>query len=159
MAKTNENTAYKVNATRWDIGAVIFGSVMFIFALAFFFAQPTISLFGTTVAVTHAMIAMGVLMGAMIWALVEMVTRPRRNILDLIIRFFGSFILGFFIGGFMAFYTQWGQYILIPAYSGNYLALAVLIMTFVLFLVLLIDAVYLHNKTWVKHKADKSVKA
>ena len=155
-AKTNENTMYKVNATRWDIGAVIFGSLMFIFALAFFFAQPTISLFGTTVAVTHAMIAMGVLMGAMFWAFIEMITRPRRSILDLLVRFFGAFILGFIIGGFMAYYTQWGQYVLIPAYSGNYLALAVLIMTFVLFVVLLIDAVYLHNKTWVKQKPGKA---
>lgn len=159
MAKTNENTAYMMNATRWDISAVIFGSFMLVFAMAFFFAQPTISLFGTTVAVTHAMIAMGVLVGAMFWAFIEMVTRPRHSILDLIVRFFGAFILGFLIGGFMAYYTQWGQYVLIPAYSGNYLALAVLIMTFALFVVLLIDAVYLHNKTWVKHKPGKPAKA
>lgn len=154
-----ENVMYKMNTTTWDIWASIFGAVIIFIGLAFFFAQPTVSVFGKNVAISHAMIILGTLIGAMIWMLVEMVTKPRQRFWDLLFRFFGSFIVGFFIGMFFAYYLMWGQYVLIPASNGNWLALAELILTFLFFVALVINAVYTHNKTFNKNHLKKKASA
>ena len=155
-AKAPANAEYRLNTLdpgTWDLATVIFGVVTIIIGLAFFFGNLTVSVDGTGVAISHAMVAFSLLVGAMVWALVEIVTRPsRRHLLTLVLRFFGSFVVGFAIGLFLAYYADVGQYIFVPALVAHQpLAIAELFMMFVVFMILVIDGVYLHSKTYIKH--------
>ena len=145
---------YKVNATTWDIWAIVFGIFDILFGLAFFFAAPTVSVFGKNVAVSHGMIVMAVIVGSIVWMLVEMLTMPKSHWYDILVRFFISYFVGFFVGAFLAYYMDWGQYVLIPALNGNVLALAELLATFAFFIAVTINAIYLHNKTFRKMKGS-----
>jgi hypothetical protein len=147
------NNMYRVNATRWDLAAVIFATIMILVELAALFVHPEISLVFGSAFVSQAIFAFGFLTGAMFWAMIELLTPARKHFTDLLVRFFGAFIIGFFVGGFLAYYFQFGQYILVPAMSGNMLALFELLGVFFVFVVLIIDAAWAHNKTFVSSKA------
>lgn len=154
----SDNTYWKVADSRWDRTAVIFAVLVSLLEMFLLFARPQISFFGTSQVITQALLAFGLLTGALLWALVELMTPARRHYTDLIFRFFGSFIVGFFLGAYLAYYFNFGQYILVPIYSGNVLALYETFGIFFVFIVLVSDAAWAHNKAFLKHKDRKNMK-
>ena len=99
MAKTknkgamNNNTTFKVYRASWDSVAIVFAVIVIMLELVFLFAKPTVSLFGTTVAVTSGFVAFAGVTGAMFWAIVEVMTPPRKHRLDIFLRFFSGGLL------------------------------------------------------------------
>ena len=145
----NNNTTFKVYRASWDSVAIVFAVIVIMLELVFLFAKPTVSLFGTTVAVTSGFVAFAGVTGAMFWAIVEVMTPPRKHRLDIFLRFFGSFIVGFFIGGFLGFYFKFGQLVLVPSYSGNPFALFEVFAIFVAVVILVSNAAWAHNKGFI----------
>ncbi len=143
-------TTYRVYRASWDTAAVVFAVVVILLELVFLFAKPTVSLFGKTVAVTSGIVAFAGVTGAMLWAIVEVVTPPRKHRFDIWLRFFGSFILGFFIGGFLGYYFNFGQLVLVPSYNGNYLAMFEVFAIFIAVIILVSNAAWAHNKGFIK---------
>jgi hypothetical protein len=144
---------YRLAQSRWDVTAVIFAVTVTMFELMVLFAKPTISLFGKTEVVTQGIAAFGLLTGAMFWAMIELITPAGKGgtfHTDLLMRFFGSFIAGFFIGGFLADYFAWGQYLIVPMYAHNWLALYNVLGILFVFMVLVSDAAWAHNKTFIR---------
>ena len=152
------NTYWKVADSRWDKAAVIFAVLVSLLEMVLLFAKPRITFFGTSEIITQGFLAFGLLTGALLWALVELMTPARRHYTDLIFRFFGSFIIGFFIGAYLAYFFNFGQYIIVPIYSGNVLALFETFGIFFVFIVLVSDAAWAHNKTFLNHKYRKNMK-
>ncbi len=150
------NVEAKMYSTTWDLWASVFAAIMGLFGLALFMTKPSVSINGTVITLTHGMFIFGLLTGAMFWALVEEVTRPRRNFVDLLVRFFGSMIIGGFIGAFIAYYFDWPQYVEVAAFAGNPAAMFLLIVTFIAFVAFLVVAAYMHNKTFIKHELMNS---
>jgi hypothetical protein len=72
-----------------------------------------------TVVLTQGIVAPAVLMGAIVWAIVEFYTPPGRGIEDLLVRIIPAFIIGAFIGGLLGFMFNFGKYVINPAFSGN----------------------------------------
>ena len=152
------NTYWKVADSRWDKTAVIFAVLVSLLEMLLLFAKPQITFFGTSEIITQGFLAFGLLTGALLWALVELMTPARRHYTDLIFRFFGSFIIGFFVGAYLAFYFNFGQYIIVPIYAGNVLALYETLGIFFVFVVLVSDAAWAHNKAFLKSKSRKDMK-
>ncbi len=153
---------YRLARSRWDVMSVIFAVIVTMFELMMLFAKPTISLFGKTEVVTQGVAAFGLLTGAMFWAMVELITPAGKGgklHTDLLMRFFGSFIAGFFIGGFLADYFAWGQYLIVPMYAHNWLALYNVLGILFVFIVLISDAAWAHNKTFVRTRKTGHGKA
>ncbi len=151
----NEMALYRARATTWDISAVIFATIVAFIELFLLFIKPQTTIVLGSLFVMQGVMAFAMLTGAFFWAIVELLTPARRSILDLLVRFFGSFILGFFVGGFLAYYFHFGQYVLIPLSAGNLLALYLTLGIFFVFVVLIVDAAWAHNKTFVVRKARK----
>lgn len=156
MAKNNKKASpnngaqyYRKASTNWDISAVVFAVIVALFELMLLFAKPTISLFGKSATVTNGILAFATLTGALFWALIEIMTRPRRSFVDLLVRFFGAFIVGFFVGGVLGTYFDFGQYLLVPMYAGNGLALFEVIAIFIAFVIMVANAAWAHNKRFV----------
>jgi len=145
-----DKSYFLVARSQWDTAAVIFATFVALLELVFLFAKPTVSLFGTTVSVTSGIVAFAGLTGAMLWGIVEVMTPPRRHVFDIWLRFFGSFIIGFFIGGFLAFYFNFGQLVLVPSYHGNYLATFEVVAIFIAVVILVSNAAWAHNRGFVK---------
>ncbi|MEM0134507.1 MAG: hypothetical protein QXU18_04675 [Thermoplasmatales archaeon] len=151
-----ENAAYwKVANSRWDTTAVIFAVLVTLLEMFLLFAKPSISFFGKTEVVTQGLVAFGMITGALLWALIEIMTPARRHRSDLIFRFFGSFIVGFFVGAYLALYFNFGQYIIVPIYARNPFALFETFGIFFVFIVLVSNAAWAHNKTFIKRNGSK----
>lgn len=148
---TSGNVAqyYRKASTNWDVSAVVFAVVVALFEMMLLFAKPTISLFGKSTTVTNGILAFATLTGGLFWALIEVVTRPRRSIVDLLVRFFGAFIIGSLVGGVLGTYYDFGQYLLVPMYAGNELALFEVITIFIAFIIMVANAAWAHNKRFV----------
>jgi hypothetical protein len=107
------------NNPNWSIGAVIvalFGTFLLLVSLL---SKPQFVLLNHTVVLTQGIVAPAVLMGAIVWAIVEFYTPPGRGIEDLLVRIIPAFIIGAFIGGLLGFMFNFGKYVINPAFSGN----------------------------------------
>ena len=152
MANKNAtaNMMFRAQASRWDVWAVVLAVLATFLELGVTLVKPTISFDGKIISVTNGLLGVGLLFGALIWALVVMFTPPGNGKFSLILRFFGSFVLGMFLGVIVAYVFGFGQYLLIPAYFRNPFAIYMLVGFLFVFMVIVFDAAWLHNKAYIR---------
>jgi len=154
VKKLDNNVQFRRAATRWDVFAAILAALVLLIEIAVVLAKPTISFDGTLIVVTNGVIAFALLVGAFIWALVEMFTPAGRSVVDLAVRFIGSFFIGAIIGGFLSVLFGFGQYLLIPVSYGNIFAEYMAVGFIFVFAVVVFNAAWLHNKASLKKYAQ-----
>ena len=111
----------------WDIGAAIvalIGSALLFISLL---SRPSFSIIHQHVVLTQGIVAPAVIMGSVVWAIIEFFTPPSTGIKDLLIRIIPAFIIGALVGGTLGYMYHFGQYVIRPAMSGNIDALWFLI--------------------------------
>ena len=103
----------------WDFGAVIvalFGTFLLLVSLL---SRPQIVILHHTVVITQGVVAPAIIMGAIVWSIVELFTPPGKTIEDLLVRIVPAFVIGGLIGGFLGYEYNFGTYVIRPAMSGN----------------------------------------
>lgn len=91
-----------------------------------------------------------ILVAALFWAAIEIATPASKHWANALLRFIPALLAGMVIGGVLTYYTQFGFYIVEPALSGDYFAVFALAGVLVLTLTLIWDAVWSHQKQYVK---------
>lgn len=113
----------------WGLGALILGA--FGMLLWFYvFTHPDIIVIGHTIMVTQGILYGALVVSAYFWLIAEALTGPGYSYWDLGLRFGLAIIAGSIVGGAIAFLANPGAYLIIPALSGNWLALAMLVAAF-----------------------------
>lgn len=115
---------------KWSLGAVILAAIGTLLWAWVFFTHPVIDVIGHTIFVTQGILFGALVVSAYFWLVAEALTGPGRSYLDLVLRFGLAVVLGSLVGGAIAYFANPGAYLIIPALSGNYLALAMLIAAF-----------------------------
>ncbi|MHB1440005.1 MAG: hypothetical protein ACYCSO_05115 [Cuniculiplasma sp.] len=103
----------------WSIGAIFVALIGTFLLLVSGFSRPQDDILGHTVVLTQGLVLPAVVLGAIVWGLVELFTPPARNITDLLIRIIPAFIAGAFLGGLLGYLLNFGGYVLNPAFNGN----------------------------------------
>ncbi len=134
----------------WDVGAIVVGVVATLLVVMTLFSRPTFTIANHTVVITQGIVAGAIIMGALFWAAIEVFTPGGEGLADLLVRSFGGFIAGGLVGGLAAYMFNFGQYLLVPAFSGNYAAIYELIAVFFVALVLIWDAAWSHSHAYVR---------
>ena len=146
---------FKAQASRWDVWAVVLAVLATFLELGVTLIKPTVDFAGKSLTVTNGMLGIGLLFGALIWALVEMFTPPGLHKRDLAFRFIGSFLLGMVLGVILAIVFGFGQYLLLPAYFKNVFAMYMLAGYLFVFVVIVFDAAWLHNKAYIRPRGGR----
>ena len=103
----------------WDIGAAIvalIGSALLFISLL---SKPSFDVVHQHVVLTQGIVAPAIIMGSVVWAIIEFFTPPSTGIKDLLIRIIPAFIIGALVGGTLGYMYHFGQYVIRPAMSGN----------------------------------------
>lgn len=104
------------------ISAIILSLILSIVFLASMFARPVIQLSDGRVLYLDGIIASAVLLGSMMWALIELVTPPGKGI-TLIWRAGLGLIIGGAIGAYVGYSFSFAQYVILPIYQHDNYAL------------------------------------
>lgn len=137
-------------ARNWDLGAVVVALIatgLFLLALL---SKPQVVILNHTVVVTQGLVVPAILVGALFWAMIEVLTKPGEGILDLIVRSVVGFVVGGLVGGLMGYTFNFGDYLLAPAFAGNYGAIWELVAILFLGIVLVWDAAWSHSRQYVR---------
>ena len=94
----------------------------------------------------------GIIMTALFWSTIEILTPVSRHWASALIRFIPALLLGAIFGGVLTYYTQFGYYIIQPALSGNAIADFTLAMIVFVSLMITWTAVWSHHHQFVRFK-------
>ncbi len=147
----------KWNNPNWSLGAVIVALLGTFLLLVSMLSKPQFVILHHTVVLTQGIVAPAILMGAIVWAIVEFFTPPGRSIQDLLIRIIPAFIVGAFVGGLLGYMFNFGKYVIEPAFNGNPDALLFLVAVLTAGLAVTWNAAWSHKHGFRGQKAGKSV--
>ena len=153
-SKANGKVTPKWNNPNWSLGAVIvslFGTFLLLISLL---SKPQFVIMHHTVVLTQGIVAPAVLMGAIVWAMVEFFTPPGRIVGDLLIRIIPAFIIGAFLGGLLGYMFNFGKYVIEPAFNGNPDALLFLVAVLAAGLAVTWNAAWAHRHGFRGHCED-----
>ena len=140
----------------WDIGAVIVAFIGTFLILVSFFSRPEFVILRHTVILTQGIVAPAILMGAIVWAIVEYFTPPGHTLEDLLVRIIPAFIIGALIGGTLGYIFNFGKYVIQPAFNGNVDALFFLVSVAIASLAVTWNAAWAHRKGFRGQKSKHS---
>lgn len=115
-----------------------------------FWSKPEVKAFHTGFIITNGIILGGLIMGTIIWSFFELFTHKARHWYDAVIKVIIAYPIGLILGGIIAYLTDFGKLVLIPARSGNIFALFFLLSIFVFVMIEIGVNVWYHNKTVVR---------
>ena len=141
----NSSDVKRWSNPNWSLGAVIVALLGTFLLLVSLLSRPQFVISGHTVILTQGIVAPAVLMGAIIWAIVEFFTPPGRTISDLLVRIIPAFIVGAFLGGLLGYLFNFGKYVIEPAFNGNADALLFLVSVLVAGLAVTWNAAWSHK--------------
>ena len=130
----------------WDIGAVIVALIGTFLLLVSFLSKPEFVILHHTVILTQGIVAPAIVMGAIVWAIVEYFTPPGHTIEDLLVRIIPAFIIGALLGGIIGYLFNFGKLVIQPAFNGNIDALFFLITILIASLAVTWNAAWAHKK-------------
>ncbi len=120
----------KSGAMGMSLGAIIIAAFLSILLFVSYVSRPDISVVKGVPVITQGLVVPAILIGVVVWGLVEYSTPPGKGIWDLLARFIVAFGIGGFVGGYLGYEFSFGAYVLTPAFSGNEYAEFFLAMTF-----------------------------
>jgi len=128
-----------------SISAIVVALIGTVLLLIAFLSRPQISFLKGIPVITQGLIAPALILGVVLWSVVEFFTPPGKNIWDLLERIIPAFLVGAFVGGYLGYALHFGAYVLRPAFSGNTLAMFFLASTLIAALAVMWDAAWAHT--------------
>ncbi len=130
------------------VGAGILGALLVIVTLGLVFGKAPLNQMGYGSLDNAGTYLAGILMGIVVWAVVEHETKAGTGLKSLLIRFIPAFLLGFFIGALFGELMNWEQYLVVPITYGNPFAIFFGIAMIVGVLSFTADAVWSHTQNF-----------
>ena len=153
MSKNENAKSYKKAGgevtRRMSYGAVVLGVLVFLTGLAAIMDR-NVSIAGHVVVISAGLAMSAILFGSLVWAFVEMFTKPGEKIFDLVWRFIFAYLVGGTIGALFAYAFNFGGYVIEPAIAGNPLAIYEILSILFLLAVFIADAVWMHKRSYLK---------
>lgn len=132
-----------------EYGAVIIGVFAVLIGAVGFFVKPSFTVDHHVIVVSQGISLTALLFGGYFWAFIEILTPPGKGIFDALWRPIAGYFLGAIVGGLFGYLLNVGEFLVIPAHSGNMGALFLLIVLFFAFVMLIADAVWSHDKRYI----------
>ena len=155
--KVKNGSGKRWNNPNWSLGAVIVALLGTFLLLVSLLSRPQFVIMHHTVVLTQGIVAPAVLMGAIVWAMVEFFTPPGRTIEDLLIRIIPAFIVGAFLGGLLGYMFNFGKFVIEPAFNGNPDALLFLVAVLAAGLAVTWNAAWSHRHGFRGQKSGKAI--
>lgn len=146
--KLREYYIIETETHNWSLGALVLGILLTLTEFVMFFEKPQISFYHGSIMVSNANMLMGVVVGTLFWAIIELLTPASKGIIHLW-RPFVAYLFGFGLGTGLSAVCDFGGYLVVPAMNGNPYALFELVMMFVITLIMIWNAVWSHDRTLV----------
>ena len=128
--KRASSSGWKSGTMGMSLGAIIIAALLSILLFVSYVSRPDISVIKGVPVITQGLVVPAILIGVVVWALVEYSTPPGKGIWSLLGRFLVSFIIGGFVGGYLGYEFHFGAYVLTPSFAGNEYAEFFLAMSF-----------------------------
>ena len=161
MATTRRAKQHKLvlNKSYMGMGVVtiILASILSLFFVVSLFAGPTLMIAHGKLLYLDGIIASAIILGAMVWALIEAITPPG-GIASLIWRAGIGLILGGAVGAYIGYSFDFAQYIIIPLYQGNFYAQIYIVAILIFGLAVIWDAAWSHKHGYLGQKARNAKK-
>ena len=130
----------------FDVGALVIAVIAITAMLVTYLVPPQFMIFNQKLVVTQGIIIPGLLVGAFLWGIIEIYTSRGKGKIDVILRPLLGFLIGVFIGGYLGYKFNFGQYIIVPAFHLNLYALYEFAAIFIAYVMFIIEAAWWHNK-------------
>ena len=130
----------------FDVGALVIAVIAITAMLVTYLVPPQFMIFNQKLVVTQGIIIPGLLVGAFLWGIIEIYTSRGKGKIDVILRPLLGFFIGAFIGGYLGYEFNFGQYIIVPAFHLNLYALYEFVAIFIAYVMFIIEAAWWHNK-------------
>ena len=130
----------------FDVGALVVAVIAITTMLVVYLVPPQLTIFNHRLVVTQGIIVPGLLVGALLWGIIEIYTSLGKGKIDVILRPLLGFFIGAFIGGYLGYEFNFGQYIIVPAFHLNLYALYEFVAIFIAYVMFIIEAAWWHNK-------------
>ncbi len=140
-----------------DLASIILASILSLLFVVAMFARPTITIAHGKVLYLDGIIAAAIILGAMVWALIEALTPPG-GIISLVWRAGLGIIAGGAAGAYIGYSFDFTQYIIIPLFHGNFYAQIYTIAIILFGFACIWDAAWSHRHGYMGQKA-KNAKA
>ena len=132
--------------TGFDVGAIVVAVIAIMTMLVVYLVPPQLTIFNHRLVVTQGIIVPGLLVGALLWGIIEIYTSRGKGKVDVILRPLLGFIIGVLLGGYLGYEFNFGQYIIVPAFHLNLYALYEFVAIFIAYVMFIIEAAWWHNK-------------
>ena len=143
--KRASSSGWKSGTMGMSLGAIIIAALLSILLFVSYVSRPDISVIKGVPVITQGLVVPAILIGVVVWALVEYSTPPGKGIWSLLGRFIVSFIIGGFVGGYLGYEFHFGSYVLTPAFAGNKYAEFFLAMSFLAVFTLIWTTAWAHT--------------
>ncbi len=130
----------------FDVGAIVVAVIAIMTMLVVYLVPPQLTIFNHRLVVTQGIIVPGLLVGALLWGVIEIYTSRGKGKVDVILRPLLGFIIGVLLGGYLGYKFNFGQYIIVPAFHLNLYALYEFVAIFIAYVMFIIEAAWWHNK-------------
>ena len=140
-----------------DLVTIILASVLSLLFILAMFARPTITIAHGKILYLDGIIAAAIIMGAMVWALIEALTPPG-GMISLIWRAGIGILAGGAAGAYLGYSFNFAQYIIIPLYNGNFFAQIYAVSILIFGLAVIWDAAWSHRHGYMGQGAGKKAK-
>ena len=130
----------------FDVGAIVVAVIAIMTMLVVYLVPPQLTIFNHRLVVTKGIIVPGLLVGALLWGIIEIYTSRGKGKVDVILRPLLGFIIGVLLGGYLGYEFNFGQYIIVPAFHLNLYALYEFVAIFIAYVMFIIEAAWWHNK-------------
>lgn len=128
-----------------SVGVIIIAAILSFLLFVVYISKPNISVVKDVPTITQGILAPAILVGVVLWALVEYSTPPGKGLWVLLERAIPALIVGGFVGGYLGYELNFGAYILTPAFSGNMYAEFFLIASFLSVFTLIWTVAWAHT--------------
>ena len=143
--KRASSSGWKSGTMGMSLGAIIIAALLSILLFVSYVSRPDISVIKGVPVITQGLVVPAILIGVVVWALVEYSTPPGKGIWSLLGRFVISFIVGGFVGGYLGYEFHFGAYVLTPSFAGNKYAEFFLAMSFLAVFTLIWTTAWAHT--------------
>ena len=143
--KRASSSGWKSGTMGMSLGAIIIAALLSILLFVSYVSRPDISVIKGVPVITQGLVVPAILIGVVVWALVEYSTPPGKGIWSLLGRFIVSFIIGGLVGGYLGYEFHFGSYVLTPAFAGNEYAEFFLAMSFLAVFTLIWTTAWAHT--------------
>ena len=137
-----------------EYGAIIIGIFAILIGIVGFFEKPSFVVENHVIVVSDGVSLTAIFFGGYFWGFIEILTNAGKGIFDALWRPILGYGIGAVVGGLFGYIFNVGEYIIVPAHSGNLGALFLLFAMFIGFILMIANAVWSHSRSYLKKTAS-----